>query len=178
MTKYLTIFMALLISVFCYAQEIPRNGKIPFSKNNISVEIGGNTFIYSSINYERILLQANFFYLSGRIGTGVGIGWWEFDFGDEGVGVTFPLSVNGIFQLSNKFALELGTGTTFFNYGGDFSTVMNGFGGIRVQTSGGFQFRAGFVPLILLNNKEHLYDEVFMPWAGISFGYGFGKKMK
>jgi len=131
--------------------------------NSIYAELGGNG-ILASINYERVLLNENKFYLTGRIGCGPGI-----------LGSVFtPVLANGCFQLSNKLYAEAGIGALLAHKTtaawGDYDSenqykciaIPTGSVGIRYQGNSGFLFRAGITPLLGI-----------VPWPGISLGYSF-----
>jgi len=129
----------------------------------------------ASINYERLVVKSNRFYLTGRVGFGIGTyirGMSGQDF------LAIPLLLNFQYQLSNVFALEFGAGSTLSivpsrQY---FNPLITAVIGMRVQSKSGFLFKVGFTPLVSLDKFFKLWGlETFLPWAGISLGYSFGK---
>ena len=171
--KYLVlIFCFLIVSSFCKGQEHPSLPFRSYPRNSIFIELGGNSVFYGSLNYDRVLLQRNFFYLSGRIGIGYG------NFMSNSI-LSVPMLVNGIFQVYHALAFEVGLGVSFMKitkkeeYGEGLSSYEydpgpTGAAGLRVQARNGFLFRAVFTPFITL---DHIYSS-----GGVSFGYSFGKK--
>ena len=147
-----------------------------------------------SLNYERVFLHEGDFYLTGRMGIG-------YTPGKHFKTISFPILVNGVYQLSNSFAFECGIGTcisyTFwpdwteqvwalfwtydvFHKGGTyFDPLLTGNVGIRVQLKNGFLFRFGFTPVYnLISISEELVNYSIIPrkvgyWFGISLGYCF-----
>jgi hypothetical protein len=141
--------------------------------NSIYAEIGGNA-MFLSVNYERVLVKDNRFYLIGRVGLGMGayVRMSSHDF------LAIPLLLNFQYQLSNVVVLEFGVGSTLsivtsHQY---FNPLITGVLGIRAQSKGGFLFKAGLTPLVNLDNTYQMWGfETFLPWAGISLGYSFGR---
>ena len=76
---------------------------LPFPKNSIYLELVGHSMGMGSLNYERVFLHKGDFYLTARSGVGIKPGRYQT--------ISFPLLINGIYQLSNKFAFECGVGT-------------------------------------------------------------------
>ncbi|HSN50318.1 MAG TPA: hypothetical protein VLR52_03725, partial [Bacteroidales bacterium] len=153
---------------------------LSFPQNSIYLESPGSSYLYGSINFERLSTRSGNFYLMSRLG--VGYGWI-----DHVNRFSFPLMINGVFQLSNTFALEAGLGVTimyqFWTYKpssiqkyptSHFDPVLTGFAGIRYQSEDGFLFRAGFTPLVDILIEDRMLDKGFIPWFGLSIGYGFG----
>lgn len=172
------------------AKTIHVHREIP--ANSVYLDIGGHLCL-GSLNYERIIFHANYFYLSARVGAGY---------------IPGPINtisllglVNGIFQISNVFLIELGIGASptytfwqgYYNESGNASDtiyhppgsfidpIIAGFIGIRVQKKKGFLFRFGITPMLELTNdvehrtayKQLRATESFIPWVGMSFGYSF-----
>ncbi|MGA2823502.1 MAG: hypothetical protein ABSE72_08260 [Bacteroidales bacterium] len=198
MKKYL-IILALIFPLFpCCGQRvnsvkstaIHHNYFREIPKNSLYIELLGNAYDLGSLNYEKIIIHKNSFYLSGRIGFGYGIGK-----PGETYRVnlyTFPVLLNGLFQVSNNFLFELGIGSSlsYANWsayhpssswivigtphdaGNQFYPFITVVAGIRVQSENGFIFRLGFTPLIQVTNLDK-DSRMFFPWGGISFGYSF-----
>ncbi len=141
--------------------------------NSLYLEICGNAMLVS-INYERLVVQSNRFYLTGRVGLGMGTyisGMSSQDF------LAVPFLLNLQYQLSNVVALEFGAGSTlsFVPSHQYFNPLITGVIGMRVQSKGGFLFKVGFTPLVSLDNTFSMWGFETIPWAGISLGYSFGK---
>jgi hypothetical protein len=141
--------------------------------NSLYLEIGGNA-MGVSINYERVFVQSKRFYLTGRVGLGVGayVRMSSHDF------LAIPLLLNFQYQLSNVVVLEFGAGSTlsFVTSHQYFNPLITGVIGMRVQSKNGFLFKVGFTPLVNLDNTFQMWGfETFLPWAGISIGYSIGK---
>jgi hypothetical protein len=181
MKKVVIIFIILNFAIPAIAQvsdttlnSKPVNNLRTLNGNSIYIEIGGNAMLVS-MNYERLIVQSNRFYLTGRVGLGIGtyIEWMSSqDF------LAIPLLLNFQYQLSNIVVLEFGAGSTlsFVPSHQYFNPLITGVIGMRVQSKSGFLFRVGFTPLVSLDKDLHKGDfETFLPWAGISLGYSFGK---
>ncbi len=165
-------------------------------KNSVYLELGGPALLVS-FNYERVFPLGKCLYLSGRTGIG--------DLPSFYNTLSVPFMMNGMYQVSNSFLLELGIGVnltyTFWpdsqggggifdsgpvESGSFFDPLLTCLVGIRVQSKKGFLFRLGFTPLIELTknsekgtlNKQFGMNTSFVPWAGISFGYSFKVRIK
>jgi len=151
------------------------NARIP--NNSIYLELFGNSVFYS-LNYERIFINKNKFYLSGRIGAC----YLPVKIDDKRF--VFPLLINGILHYNKRLHFEFGIGVTFFSlrefnynyypsspnyvfYENMLAIVANI--GLRYQGQKGFLFRLGFTPLYSIKGPR------LLPWGGISFGYSFLK---
>src|ERR1035438_5715961 len=176
------VLLLLMILVFpftscfyCHAQGSLRDNLVVYPNNSIFLELGGNSVFYGSLNYERIFLQRDFFYLSGRAGVGFG--------GFLSVNVlSVPLMANGIFQIYHALAFEVGVGVTLMKIsrqqgedeGGDWSyqyqPAVSAMAGLRVQAKNGFLFRLNFTPFMNYL-YEHAADYKPAVWFGMSFGY-------
>ena len=143
------------------------------AENTLFVELLGNGLFWS-VNYER--------YLSESVTARVGVGYYSVGVSGSGGSAsasvtTFPLLVNYILgKSSNKF--EVGAGVVLLHASasasvpgssdGESGSVLMGTAtaGYRYAPyDGGFVFRAGISPIF-----GHGF---FLPWPGISFGYGF-----
>jgi len=167
---------------------------LPFPNNSIYLELAGYSMGLGSLNYERVFFHKRHFYLTVRAGVGIKPGRYQT--------ISFPLLVNGIYQVSNKFALELGAGTNIsytwwnswtetFNFwfivpvngtvdhpaGSFFAPLLVFNAGIRVQKPKGFVFRFNFTPLINFQtlSKEVDYYTTLPRKVGCWFGISFGK---
>ena len=205
MKKIFYIFISILSVICCsgqqpdttdltelidYTKTINKHRKIP--NNSIYLELAGHLNLVS-INYERVLFHENDFYITGRMGLG---------YIPPSINtISLPGLVNGIYQVSNRFLLELGigfsvtytfwpdhyssgglfSGSTFHESGSFIDPLLTGYAGIRVQKKKGFLFRFGFTPLIEIISdieKRTVYKQTgitnsFLPWVGMSFGYSF-----
>jgi hypothetical protein len=164
----------LFIANECICQNDEKPYQLPY--NSFNIEVFGNSYLYGSLNYERIFFHRNDLYLSGR----VGIGYIYFY---NGFILSAPLLFNVIYHVYKDLSLEGGVGTTLFfqqTTDSDFNgvdPVLTGFIGMRLQTARGFCFRAGFVPFYdFMDSGANFFSNHFEPWGGISFGYSFGKK--
>ena len=108
--RHLFLLLSIsMISVFCPAQSKDLIYHRTYPNNSVFIEIGGNSFFFGSLNYERIFLNKDFFYLSGRIGVGYGY------FIDQIQSA--PIVINGIFQIYHTLAVEVGAGLSLVRYG-------------------------------------------------------------
>ena len=141
--------------------------------NSVYIELFGNSFLYGSINYERIIFHQKSNYLSGRIGAG-------FDY-YEGTNIfSTPVIFNYIYNIHKDISFEVGMGTTIvMQYVKNSSEnliipLLTGNVGIRIQSATGFIFRFGVTPFINFSDDHpSRFDSFFMPWIGITFGYSF-----
>lgn len=152
------------------------------AKNSVYAELGGNGGLYS-VNYERFVIddvtaRIGLMYMqlgatatSGPATATANVSWFA-----------APLMVSylGIGGLNHK--LELGAGAVVMYFSGGvstFSATTRASGtviapsatvGYRyAPTDGGFNFKVGFTPLLISVAGQ----TSFLPWAGISGGYGF-----
>lgn len=142
--------------------------------NAVFVEFGGNGLVYS-INYERFLSQD----FSLRAGVGyLSLGSSEFDGGSSASLTTVPLMANYLGVGRYNHRLELGGGVVLMHmsartydgigsdFGSGFLAAATGCIGYRyAPLDGGFNFKAGFTPL--------LSSFGLLPLAGVSFGAVF-----
>jgi hypothetical protein len=163
--KTFFIFCLFLISFQVYGQTFD-------AKNSLYVELGGNAGLYS-LNYDRILYQKNAFKAVGR----VGISAFPQRFFDQ-LAPVLPLELTALIGKGNHH-LETGIGVApllhHVNHREENTLVTKlelgafttGRIGYRYQKStGGFLFRAAFIPIINL-------DSQLVPFAGISLGKSF-----
>jgi len=156
-----------------------------YPNNSIFVEIAGSSIYFGSVNYERIFVHKDFFYFSGR----TGIGYGQF-MGNSLLSI--PLFANGIFQIYNSLALEVGLGAEFLRIGSqkedvpekepwNYSSgiIPTGMVGVRIQAKNGFLLRMTFAPYYFYTISEsNIKSITFSPWFGISLGGSFGIKKK
>lgn len=176
-TKLLLGFV-LIISLSCIGQENPKPARISYPNNSIYIEFGGNAIFFGSLNYERVIINKNLFYLSGRIGIGYG------NFSGTRI-ISMPILINGIFQIYNPLSLEVGIGISLMNIGkqdnfGDGNWIYRnevaptGIVGIRLQLKNGFLMRLDFTPFYA--NLEYQNETSIIHCSfGLSLGYSFGK---
>jgi hypothetical protein len=136
----------------------------------VYLEIGGNGGLYS-LNYERYLNEDVTFRVGAMFlwlpqGADVPHGPWA--------GVPMTLSFVG--KRLGDHALELGGGVLPMydrldgRGRGSLSLSATAVAGYRyAPADGGYLFRAGLTPHVLVGRGESL----FVPWAGVSFGYRF-----
>ncbi len=162
-TRLLVLLSFSFLASFAQAQ----------ARNAVYLELGGNGIV-PSFNYERRVTDRWF----GRVGFSVVTGETEGD-PDTDTSYIVPVTASWISHPAGNHHFEVGGGLTFaggdrqdlFDIGDeedeDLSTVFaTGIAGYRYQRpQGGFQFRAGFVPVIGGGD--------FLPWGGISFGYAW-----
>jgi hypothetical protein len=152
------------------------------AKNSVFVELGGNAGLYS-LNYERFFLdevglRVGLMYMSvsGTSTSGTGTvsasaSWF---------GAPLMFSYLGIGGENHKLDLGAGVVLMYLSAGAstfDATASANGllvagtatFGYRYVPMNGGFNFKAGFTPLFFQSAGK----TYFLPWAGISAGYGF-----
>jgi hypothetical protein len=72
------------------------------------LEIGGNAFLFGSLNYERIFQVSNNFYVLGRTGVGA------FYFPLHVRSINVPVLVNVIYHVYHVLSVEAGAGSTLF----------------------------------------------------------------
>lgn len=154
-----------------------------YKPNAVYLELLGNGILYS-INYDRLLTTHRNLKISGR----VGFSYFNIDLFDEMKGTSIPIEFLG-WNGKNKGHFEFGVGLcSQFVEVNDVSilgptqrTSSNGYYltgrvGYRLQKpDGGFLFRVGFVPMILIAERSSgdVDRTKFVPWFGLSFGYSF-----
>ncbi len=168
MNRFLIIFfVSILLISNSYAQE-QAGEKIV--RNNVYLEILGNGFLYS-INYERFF-HPNFSLRSGvMFFTGTG----ESEDGQTARAslAIFPVMLNYLINFGNHH-IEIGAGPELA-YVSAYSDLFGkkagfGIGGtarigyVYFPTSGGFNFRIAYTPIV---------SEIFTHSFGIGVGYGF-----
>jgi hypothetical protein len=208
MKKVLLPFVFFLSLVCCSGQQPDtidlsnpialiktKNVHLRIPDNSIFLELAGH-LNFISLNYERVFFHADDFYLTGR----TGLGYIPPSINT----ISYLALANGIYQVSDRFLLELGIGiTTTFNFwpdytgsegmvsgntfherGGFIDPLLTGYAGIRIQKKKGFLFRFGFTPLLEVTDMVEdrlVYQQVgttnsFLPWVGMSFGYSFNTR--
>ncbi len=178
--KHLILICCLsCLSIVNQGQELNRNNSHSYPNNSIYIEIGGNSVFFGSLNYERVFINKNFFYFSGRAGIGYG------NFVGRSI-LSAPILLNGIFQIYHALAFETGIGVSLMKVGtekelggGDWTyqseVAPTGLAGFRLQAKNGFLLRIDFTPFIAaLEYESTVYK--FYPSLGLSLGYSLGKK--
>jgi hypothetical protein len=178
--KHLILICCLsCLSIVNQGQELKGNNSHSYPNNSIYIEIGGNSVFFGSLNYERVFINKNFFYFSGRTGIGYG------NFLGRSI-LSAPILLNGIFQIYHSLAFEAGVGVSLMQVGTEkelgggewiYKNEVSpaGHAGIRVQAKNGFLLRIDFTPFIAdLEYESSGYK--FYPSLGLSLGYSFGKK--
>jgi len=92
MIKYIFLFIACVLIY----NASPAQEKIPRNKNAVTGQLGGGGFL--TLNYERILLQKQNYFLNGSIGAGIS------------AGPALPLTLSFNFGKENDL-FEVGAGT-------------------------------------------------------------------
>ena len=160
----LTILASLLLGSLTLASDDPaesselKYGRI--AQNAVYAEIYGNSVAYS-VNYERVFLNKRPFFLTCRGGVGY--------FSSRYSVLSFPVLINGLYQIKYSWFGEFGLGTTFLSRGGGpFHRWPTGIVGLRYQGQRGLFGTAAWTP--------H-YDptENFANWffVGATLGFAF-----
>ncbi|MGH7481271.1 MAG: hypothetical protein ACRELV_03890 [Longimicrobiales bacterium] len=159
--------LALLVPAAAGAQDASVT-----ARNAVYVELLGNGLLYS-MNYERRFTERT----AGRVGAMFVAG--EDEEGSDAAALFLPIMANFLFGDGNHhFEAGAGLGLVLSSaeevdvgVGGDdddFGAGAYGTGtlGYRYQRpGGGIVFRAGLTPVF--------GPEAFLPWLGVSIGYGF-----
>jgi hypothetical protein len=174
------MILALCVGIsICQGQEKQKTHITAYPVNSLFIEIGGSSLFFGSVNYERVLLNRHFFYLTGRAGAGYG------SFMGSSV-LSAPLMINGIFQIYRSLAFEIGTGISLMRIGMEpetggsdwtytFTPAIAGSAGLRVQAKNGFLFKLDVTPMFAeFAFEDPVYQ--FYPWMGFSLGYSFGQR--
>lgn len=146
----------------------------PIANTAISLEMGGNALIYS-LNFDRVLIQSNFY--KGTIRIGAGIIPYPQSVKENRTFLFVPMEYNNLFGPKNHF-LEVSLGTTYSNSLQGANFWMTGRVGYRMQHFGtGFFFRAGMVLQYIPYANPLVYrgqtQDVLLPLPGISWGICF-----
>ena len=169
MKKHLTVFILSLITISAVPQQIKDNSQQ--NKNSFQIELGGHGLVYS-INYERILFNAQHFKTAAQIG---------FSYYPPSTGVRdiwMPVCINELYSLGNHH-IEGGVGYVVIREAirdaennpdeWFWSGVFTGRIGYRYQKpEGHLVLRAGFTPFM-----EHGTAHEFHPSGGVAVGYSF-----
>jgi len=174
----------ILVFIKVNGQDTVKNHQYNYPNNNIFVEVAGNSYFFGSLNYERVLVKQKNFYLNGRIGIGYG-NYWPTSI------LSAPIGFNGILQIYQAFAWEIGLGFSLIRIKRSDASPRNSIleleqipamipsTGFRIQDKDGFLLRIDFTPIFNLNNKGQLLPpKRFAPWVGLSIGYRIGKNRK
>lgn len=172
----------LLFFIKVSGQDTIKHYQDNYPINNIFVEVAGNSYLFGSLNYERVLLKQRNFYFNGRIGIGYG------NFAPTSI-LSAPIGFNGIFKFYHAFAWEIGVGLSFMQIKRSDASPRNSelefehisamilSTGLRFQDKNGFLLRIDFTPFFNLNNEGHyIPSKRFVPWFGLSIGFRIGKE--
>ena len=200
MKKVLFLFTLLFAVLLCAAQRrdtldlsIPPEEHRDLPNNSVFIELLGNAMLIGSLNDERVFFHEQRFYITSRMGIGYKPGQYKT--------ISIPILVNGIYQVSNVFAVECGLGANIsythwpswseeiwaimwsyvvYHDGGDMiDPLLTGNIGIRLQAGRGFLFRFGFTPVLNIKYiNADLVEYSILPkkiayWFGVSLGYSF-----
>ncbi len=146
----------------------------PIAKNVINFEIGGNALVYS-LNYDRVLLQTE--YYKGTIRIGVGALPYPSSVKENRTWIFVPIEYNNLFGPKNHF-LELSLGTTYTSSIQGANHWITGRIGYRLQNfDTGFFLRAGIVLIYVpyANPQAYNYEiqNVVLPLPSIAWGVSF-----
>jgi hypothetical protein len=181
MKKLATLFLFALYCLHLHAQQIE-----PFYfKNNFQLELGGHGLIYS-VNYERIVLDANKMKMTAKVGA-------SYYSPDSGViGLWMPFSVNGLLSF-DMHHVEFGIGQvlTKDRIGSSQGRSLDSWDMLGTMTLGyrwqkpesRFLFRAVFTPFLVIDfnqrqevafsGNDPIFDTWLIPSGAVSFGYAF-----
>lgn len=164
-------FFLLIISL------VAKSLDAQIAKNTVYLELLGNGALYS-INYDRILLDAEKFKISSSIGYG---SYRNENF--EGI----PFEVN--FLFGHKHYFEIGTGISYikgltqmepeYSWGVVSTTIYNTYRiGYRFQKDKkGLFFKVAVIPFVRLYEYEETFktdtDNAFFVYVGAAVGYSF-----
>jgi hypothetical protein len=169
------LFLPFAISLFCIGFSFVADAQIDTikyeryqsAKNCIYGEIAGSGYLLS-VHYERTLWMNEALAINARIGAGTALF----------INAIPTVGLNATYgKKSNK--LEVGFNAirtyTFGIMGGESTYLMgNPLVGYRYQKANGFLFRATFCPFFPLYDPDNwLQNRLFVPYAGLSFGYAF-----
>ncbi len=165
------IFILFIISL------VAKSSGAQIAKNTVYLEFLGNGGLYS-INFDRILVDAEKFKISSSIGYG--------SYPNENI-EGIPFEVN--FLFGHKHYFELGTGISYIkgltqvepdhSYGVISSTIYNTYRiGYRYQKDvKGFFFKVAVIPFVRVYEYEEFFksdpDKAFFLSLGAAVGYSF-----
>lgn len=169
MKKHLTVFLLSLITLSAISQQT--DDKKFQHRNSFQIELGGHGLVYS-INYERILVNAQNFKTTAQLG----ISYYPPSTGVRDVWM--PICVNELYSFGNHH-IEGGLGYVVIREARRdtennpdewfWSGVFTGRIGYRFQKPDGrLILRAGFTPFM-----EHGTAHEIHPSGGASVGYSF-----
>lgn len=168
-----TVFFSFIciFTLHTVSSQDQRSSKFQ-NKNSLQFELGGHGLFYS-VNYERILVNADRFKTAAQLG---------FSYYPPSTGVRdfwIPFSINEIISFGNHH-IEAGLGYVLLREAARdqennpdywyWTDLVSGRIGYRFQKPGGrLIFRAAFTPMIEFNNVAF----EFHPSAGVAVGYSF-----
>lgn len=147
----------------------------PLAKTSLSLELGGSGIGYT-LNFDRLLLETDFY--KGTLRIGGGLLPFAQDPSENPRAIYFvPLEYNNLFGPRNHF-FEFSLGAVYTNFFHDGNFWMSGRVGYRVQPfNTGFFFRTGIVLLYIPYTNPLVYpsatQEVWLPIPSVAWGISF-----
>lgn len=152
----------MLINTFAFGQMEP------VKRRSVFFEIAGSGG-FGSFNYEKTFYKRTNSEFTWRAGISIA----PID-RNNGIGIVFPLMVNGLFgKSSHKLELGVGQGITITTKGSGFILGTAAIGYRYQPGSKKWFYRITYTPLI-----SYLVDFQIQHWAGISIGYTLTKREK
>lgn len=146
----------------------------PVVENSVSIEIGGNALAYS-FNYDRVLIQTD--YYKGTVRIGAGVVPYPNSIKENRTWLFIPVEYNNLFGPENHF-LEVSLGTTYstsIQGANHWITARLGYRLQQFQT--GFFLRTGLVLIYIpyANPQAYNYElqNVVLPFPAIALGMSF-----
>ncbi len=172
--------LVLTLLIFAVTPAKAQQAQEQLRRNSIFLEVGGNGGFYS-LNYDRMLLEAEYWRLAGR----AGVMYYSTVSGGREEGrsswLAVPLEVSWLHGRKSHF-LELGLGVTplYQKYPQEGSVAPEselrllpvGRLGYRYQQrEGGMFYKAGFTPMAQFSKERNLGHSTLLPWFGLAVGY-------
>ncbi len=180
----IVLLFLILVFIKVNCQDTVKNHQYNYPNNSIFLEVAGNSYFFGSLNYERVLFKKGSFYFNGRIGIGYG------NYSQTTI-LSLPIGFNGIIQIYQAFAWEIGLGLSLIHIKRSDASPRNSLlefeniaamipsTGFRIQDKDGFLLRIDFTPFFNLNSEGQLLPpKSIKPWVGLSIGYRIGKNRK
>lgn len=146
----------------------------PIAKNGINLEMGGNALVYS-LNYDRVLIQTD--YYKGTVRIGIGVLPYPQSIKENRTWLFVPIEYNNLFGPKNHF-LEVSLGTTYSNSLQGANHWITGRVGYRMHGfDSGFFFRTGMVLQYIPFANPQFYrgalQDIFLPLPSVAWGFAF-----
>jgi len=197
----LVIGTSLSLATASHAQvkvQTKPDHEIPYLKNEVGLEVGGNSLIYSAY-YQRAIFRKNNIQFNVRIGGSFipGIGnYTESNAAYRHLNVISYIVPNVLF-FRKRHAWEIGLGANLFasfekysyknNASDNYHENMQNYMltpqiGYRAYLKNSkFYFRTAISTFFLVHSHDSAYEDVdvepkVLPWGAVGFGYAFGKK--